>query len=44
MNGTTEGCPCKQCLIKMICFESCELFEKYYKNIFGFKPTKYKGA
>lgn len=39
MNGSTEGCPCKMCLVKMTCMErTCEEYNKFYKSQFGFDP------
>lgn len=43
MNGTTDGCPCKTCLVKFVCFENCDGFCNSYWNIFGFEPAKNKG-
>ena len=43
MNGTTNRCPCKSCLVKMRCFDNCELYNEVYENIFGFKPGPDKG-
>lgn len=43
MNGTTKGCPCKVCIVKMTCSDNCELFEKTYEKRFGFKPASGKG-
>jgi len=44
MNNTTKTCPCKICLLKMICTDSCKLFEDAYEDIFNFKPSPHKGA
>lgn len=43
MNNTTEDCPCKLCLVKMVCFETCPEFGERYKEIMGFYPSKHKG-
>ena len=41
MDGNTEGCPCKQCLIIMICENTCAEFASHYNKKFGFKPTEH---
>lgn len=43
MNGTTDGCPCKICLLKMMCEKQCDEFKKVYKDIIGFSPASHKG-
>jgi hypothetical protein len=41
--GDTKGCPCKECIIKTMCDEACELFEDFYESKIGFPPSSYKG-
>ena len=43
MKGTTDGCPCQTCLIKMICIKTCSRYNEFYKQTFGFPPTDLKG-
>ena len=43
MNGTTDTCPCKTCLVKMTCLVTCDIFSKAWEEIIGFPPSSYKG-
>ena len=43
MNGTTTTCPCRTCLVKMTCDQTCDRFNKAYQKIIGFPPTLNKG-
>lgn len=37
MNDTTDGCPCKVCLVKMICITNiCKEMNDIYFKIFNF--------
>ena len=41
--GSTDGCPCKTCLVKMLCMETCDDFSEIYEQKIGFPPSSMKG-
>ncbi len=42
MNNTTDGCPCKSCIIKMICtINICKEMNDVYFKIFNFNHEDY---
>lgn len=41
--GNINECPCMTCILKSICYETCEKFSDKYESIIGFKPTSAKG-
>jgi len=36
MNGTTKGCPCFNCLVKVTCIKICDDLNNFYRSIFNF--------
>lgn len=43
MNGTTSNCPCKDCILKIICAtDICEGLNDFYLNIFKFDHEDFK--
>ena len=44
MNGTTEDCPCYDCIVKSTCWwdNICEDMNNFHRKIFGFDHGEFK--
>jgi len=45
MNNSTDGCPCEECIVKMMCTtDICDPLNNFYYSIFNFNHEDHKNV